>query len=324
MWPSGGYAASKLNMRMNLRAIFLLRDREAVNISRCFRAAPFLLGMGLLALLGLPLRAQESTPGPLTPPPPDHNVRRIENQPVPEAPPSLPAEEIIRRFAQKEDLFLEARTHFSYRKSVRLAEFDADGKALGEFNMTTEPAVSDDGRLYNKAVGRPTSTLKVLHVQPEDFESLAKFPAFPLLTSQLAKYDVKYAGKEQVDEISCYIFQVKPKGVDRAHAYFDGVIWVDEKFLEIVKTYGKWVSELGDMHSEELPFTLFETYRENVGGRYWFPSYSRSDDTVHLKDSDVSIRLTIKWSGFKPVPAPNPGDPMPRPTATTPTATVKP
>jgi hypothetical protein len=52
-----------------------------------------------------------------------------------------------------------------------------------------------------------------------------------------------------------------------------------------------------------MPFTTFETYRENVDGKYWFPNYQRSDETVHLKNGDFPVRLVIKWSDFKPLPA---------------------
>jgi len=79
---------------------------------------------------------------------------------------------------------------------------------------------------------------------------------------------------------------------------------VDAKYLEVVKTYGKWVMEQGDAPIlTQYPFALFETYRENVDGKYWFPSYARSDDTLHLRDQDVSIRLVVKWSDFKPLPS---------------------
>jgi hypothetical protein len=111
---------------------------------------------------------------------------------------------------------------------------------------------------------------------------------------------LKYLGKEKVDEVDCYIFQVKPKSVERTHPLFDGVIWVDDKYLEVVKTYGKWVTDLGDQHSPTLPFSVFETYRENVDGKYWIPNYTRSEDTLHLKDKDVPIRVIIKWADFKP------------------------
>jgi len=48
---------------------------------------------------------------------------------------------------------------------------------------------------------------------------------------------------------------------------------------------------------------MFETYRENVEGKYWFPNYARAEDMYKLKDRNIPIRITIKWSDFKPFPA---------------------
>ena len=255
-----------------------------------------------LLWLAVSARAQQTGAGPLTPPP-DHNVRRIGTEATPE-PPALPPEEIIKRFSQKEDQYLEARTHFWFRKTIRILEMGSDGKPSGEYELVIEPGATPEGKLYDKIVKQSETTMRYLRFEPEDIEALARIPAYPLTTSQLAKYDLKYAGKEQVDEIECYVFQVKPKTVERQRAYFEGVVWVDDKYLDVVKTYGKWVTELGDVHSPTLPFTMFETYRENVEGKYWLPNYSRSDDFLRLKDETVPIRLIIKWTDFKPIGRP--------------------
>src|SRR5712671_3130595 len=255
-----------------------------------------------LAVGGLVANAQDAQ-GPLTPTPAEgHDVRRLGTEPEPPAPPSLPPDEIIRRFSQKEDLFLSARPGYGYRKTIRIDEFGPDGKQIGQFSMSTEATRASNGQLINKVVEKPQSTLHYFNLETEDVKELDRIPAFPLTTSQLVRYDLKYIGEEQVDEIDCYIFKVKPKALDRAHAYLDGLVWVDTKYLEVVKTYGRWVNELGDVRSATLPFTLFETYRENVDGKYWFPNYERSDDTLHLKDVNVPLRLVIKWTNFKALP----------------------
>jgi hypothetical protein len=213
----------------------------------------------------------------------------------------LPPEEIIRRFSQKEDEYLRARPNFGFRKSVRIQEFGPDGNPAGEFLRVTDYTKLADGRVAAKAVQNPQSTLQGIYLAPEDLEALDRIPAFPLTSSQLAKYELKFLGRDQVDEVDCYIFQAKPKVVDRAKAYFDGVVWVDAQYLEVVKTYGKWVTEQGDTRGiAQLPFSLFETYRENVDGKYWFPNYLRSDDTLHSKDGDIPVRLVVKWSDFRP------------------------
>jgi len=48
-----------------------------------------------------------------------------------------------------------------------------------------------------------------------------------------------------------------------------------------------------------MPFNIFETYRENVDGKYWLPNYMRSDDTLNLKDANIPVRLVIKWTEYK-------------------------
>jgi hypothetical protein len=263
-------------------------------------------GMAILlmtAMMGVSLRAQDSTQGPLAPPP-EHHVTRVGAVAEPEAPPALPAEEIIRRFSQKEDEYLVSRTHYTYRKTIRIQEFGSDGQPAGEFVLVTQPMRDAEGKLFEKVVEKPVSTLPHLILRSEDVEGLQRVPAFPLTTAQLAKYDLKYLGKEQVDEIDCYIFQAKPKVVERAKAYFDGIVWVDAKYLEVVKTYGKWMTDQGEMRSvADLPFSLYETYRENVDGKYWFPNYSRSDGTLVRKNLEIPVRLVIKWTDFKPMPA---------------------
>lgn len=257
----------------------------------------------LLLLFSTPvLRAQENAPGPIQPPP-EHEVKRIVGVPEPEAPPSLPPEEIIQRFAKKEELYQAVRPTFSYTKTIRIQEFGPDGRPTGEFLATYDGVRSSDGKLYERTQAAAQTTLQYLQFEPEDAQKLTRLPAYPVTASQLSKYNLKYLNTEKVDEVDCYIFQVSPKQLDRQYALFDGVIWVDQKYLEVVKTYGQWVTDLGALHPPTLPFEMFETYRENVEGKYWFPNYSRSDGVYKMKDHDVPIRATIKWTNFKPFPA---------------------
>ena len=246
--------------------------------------------------------AQENAPGPLAPPP-EHHVTRIEGLGEPPAPPSLPPMEIIQSFSKKEETYQGARPQFAYRKTIRIQEFGPDGRPSGEYNATYEAARSTDGKLYEKAISAPESSLQYLSFEPEDAQALTRIPQYPVTASQLSKYDVKYLNTEKVDEVDCYIFQVSPKTLDRQHPLFDGIIWVDQKYLEVVKTYGKWVTDLGPIQPPTLPFGMFETYRENVEGKYWFPDYSRADGTYKMKDRDLPIRVTIKWTNFKPFAA---------------------
>ena len=234
-------------------------------------------------------------------PPPDHDVKRLGNTPEAPEPPSLPPDEIIRKFVTKEDQFASVRPTFVAKKTIRIDEYDKTGAVIGQFLQVSQATRMPDGRVVNKVIEHPQSTLHLFPLEPEDVKELERIPQFPINSSQLSKYDLKYIGTEKVDEIDTYIFKVTPKVVDRKSAYLDGIIWVDQKYLEVVKTYGRWVNELGDVKFAQMPFNTFETYRENVDGKYWFPSYERSDETIHVKDGDFPVRLVIKWTDFKPL-----------------------
>jgi len=282
---------------------------------------PLIALAGFLLLLAFPVKGQENAPGPLAPPP-DHDVKRVVGVPQPEAPPSLPPAEIIKAFSEKEQLYVSTRPQYSYRKTIRIQELGSDGRPTGEYIATYDAARAGDGKLYEKAVSAPETSLEYLQFEPDDVQLLTRIPVFPITPSLLSKYNVQYLNTETVDEVDCYIFQVSPKTLDRQHPLFDGVIWVDRKYLEVVKTYGRWITDLGEMHPPSLPFTIFETYRENVDGKYWFPNYSRAEGVYKTKNRDVPIRVTIKWTNFKPFPpmqaqiaSPEPAAPAPDPPA---------
>jgi hypothetical protein len=215
-------------------------------------------------------------------------------------PPSLPPEEIIRRFAAKEDEMNRAITGYIFQKSVRVEEIGPDGKATGQVEIVTQQILTPDGKLLEKPVRRTNSTLKSVDIERGDPSLFVATPMFPLMTSQLSKYEITFGGKQPLDELSAYFFTVKPRTVDRIHPYFSGVVWVDEQDLVIVKTIGKWVTETGDFTSPTLPFAVFETYRQQVGKSFWFPSYSRSDETIEVGGSSIPMRMTVRWTDFTP------------------------
>ena len=263
-------------------------NRRLIITAICF-------GIAVLSATGMiPVHAQEA--GPMRP-------TASANLPVPlpankpETPP-IPPEEIIRRFAAKEDEMFRASMSYGFQKSVRLEEVGPDNKIAGQVEIVTQQFVGPDGKRYEKPVRRSPSTLQYLQVERGDSDLIASTPLFPLTTSQIPKYEITFQGKQPLDELSAYIFAVKPRSLDRAHAYFSGVVWVDEQDMVIVKTIGKWVMETGDVTSPMLPFSVFETYRQQVSKNLWFPSYSRSDETIPADKKTLPIRVIIRWTDY--------------------------
>jgi hypothetical protein len=64
-----------------------------------------------------------------------------------------------------------------------------------------------------------------------------------------------------------------------------------------VKTFGKGVGLL--KKGEDNQFPRFETYREQIDGKYWFPTYTRANDTLHFKNSSQRIRMVVTYKDYK-------------------------
>ena len=251
----------------------------------------------------VPLAAQEPV-GPQTPPKPPEIVRIPTRPETPAEQPPIAPDEIIRRFSGQEDQLAHLFATYGYRKTVRLEEIGSDGKVSGQAEISSSSLpISDDAR--RKTGGEPQSTLRFLNLERDDIEALSKIPAFPLVSSNLPKYEITYEGKQPVDELNTYVFQVKPRQLERSRAYFDGLVWVDDHDLAIVKTYGKWVTETGDAQASQLPFNIFETYRQPVANKYWLPAYSRSDGSFDDKGLSIPVRLIIRWDQYAPLPPDN-------------------
>lgn len=214
------------------------------------------------------------------------------------AQPPVPVEEIIRRFAAQEGEFKRARDNYTYKQSVRVQEFDAFGVSGGEFTRLSEIVFTPEGARFERVTREPPSTLKMIGITREDLADMENIQPFVLTTDDLPKYALEYRGRERVDEITAYVFQVSPKRIEPGQRYFEGLIWVDDRDLQIVKTRGKAVPDIRKGGRENL-FPTFETYRENIDGSYWFPTYTRADDILRFKDYDVRIRITIRYTDYK-------------------------
>src|SRR5579862_7458866 len=284
---------------------------KIVSLAKTNRRTKWLaaLALSLWGATGVPVAAQQ---GPLAPPKMPEVVR-IPTNPAPEKAP-IPPEEIIRRFSAQEDEYARAVGNYTYRRTVRLQELGPDGKPSGQSEVVTEIVVGDDGSRRQRAVSRSDSTLHVIELEPDALEALGRIATFPFGESQVSEYNFVYQAAEPVDDLTTYVFRVTPKRLDRTHAYFSGLIWVDDHDLAVVRSFGKWVTELGDYSLPDLPFNTYDMERQPVSNKYWMPAYLRSDATVSQKDGSVPVRLVILWDHYAPLS----GKPSPAPAAAQP------
>jgi hypothetical protein len=213
-----------------------------------------------------------------------------------EEPSQTQIDEIIQKFAAKEAEFAKARESYTYTQTARVLDLDPGGATVGRWETVSDIIFSSNGKRTEKVVRAPVSTLYNFYLGPEDLEDLKNVQPFVLTTSELPKYLVRYLGRETLDEISCYTFAVKPKRLDPGLRYFEGIVWVDDRDLQIVKSYGRGVGL--QKRGADQQFPKFETYREQIDGKYWFPTYTIANSTLHFKDKDARMRQTVKYEKY--------------------------
>jgi hypothetical protein len=216
--------------------------------------------------------------------------------------PSLPVGEIIERFAAKEAEFAEARSNYVFRQDLTVQELDGRDRPIGEYRLVSDIGFEADGIRRNEQIRyAPLSTLVNISLTPQDLEDIREIQPFVLTTDSLPLYDVEYVGKQQIDEIDNFVFDVGPKVIERGERYFEGRIWVDDLDLQIVKTLGKAVPDIQgpDVRPEdENLFPTFETYRQQIDG-YWFPTYTRAVDTLNFSNRPIRIRQIIRYENYQ-------------------------
>ncbi|MEN3332188.1 MAG: hypothetical protein V7641_1553 [Blastocatellia bacterium] len=203
---------------------------------------------------------------------------------------------VIRRFAAAESENKIARNNYTFVQDFDVLTLGAADSITGRFKRVSEIVYDDLGNRIEKITYFPPPHLgDGLELTAEDMRDLAGVQPFALTTEDLPKYQIDYVGKEKVDELNTYVFNVKPKQFTKGERYFEGRIWVDDRDLQVVKVQGQAVPEVGNQK-----FPHFESYRENIDGRYWFPTYIYADDVLDFKKGpSVHMRMTVRFTNYK-------------------------
>jgi hypothetical protein len=205
-------------------------------------------------------------------------------------------QDIIKKFTQKETEFANAREVYTYRQTNKIVEVEPAG---GSYEMVEDVSFDSRNRRVEHVIRAPVQTLQNILMTPEDEEDMRNVMPFVMTNETADQYTVTYLRREQVDEIPCYVFSVKPKALTKdGKRYFDGEVWVDDQDLQIVKTFGRATGFLRKHDNQRFP--KFETYREQIDGKYWFPTYTFADDTLNFSDGPaIRIKQTIKYDHYK-------------------------
>jgi hypothetical protein len=217
------------------------------------------------------------------------------------APPKkISVQEVIQKFGAAESIAREARLHYTYKQDVVMQTLT--GKDVtGEFHEVTTVSYDEKGKRKEEVTFAAQNSLRGIQLTQEDMEDIRTFMPLMLTSEDLPQYNLTYAGQQQIDDLDTYEFHVEPKKDEKGKRYFQGRIWVDGQDFQLVKVCGKSGPERLQVKKKDRPelHPSFVTYRQLVDGRYWFPAYTRSDDTLHFKAESIHLREIVKYTGYK-------------------------
>src|SRR5215813_10286241 len=206
-------------------------------------------------------------------------------------------DQIIQKFSAKETEFRQALNNYAFKRDALVQELGMGGQVIGEYHRVSNFTFDDKGNRFEKIGFFPMPSLQGVSLTTEDLEDLGGVNPFALEGAKAAQYNFKYVGKERIDELDLYVFDVAPRVMPSPKSkerVFVGRIWVDDHDLQIVKAKGKAGPE-----TKTNKFPIVETYREQIDGKYWFPTYVYADDDLIFDNgTDVRIRMRVKYSDF--------------------------
>jgi YD repeat-containing protein len=215
-------------------------------------------------------------------------------------PKAMSAEDVIEKFGAAEAEAKQARQHYTYTQDVLIQTLSGKD-ATGEFHQVSTVSYDEHGRRQEQVTFAAQSTLQGVGLTQDDMEDTRVFMPLMLTSEDLRQYTLTYTGHRHVDDLDTYEFHIEPKKEEKDKRYFKGQIWVDAQDFQIVKVCGKSgpdkIRTGKHQHSDLRP--TFVTYRQQVDGRYWFPAYTRSDESLQFKAASVHVREVIKYTGYK-------------------------
>jgi len=205
-------------------------------------------------------------------------------------------EKVIHAFTGKETEFRHALAEYAFQRDALIQTIGIGGEVTGEYHRSSSFVFDDHDQRFEKITFFPAPTLTEVTFTQEDLEDLGGVEPFALEASKIGQYNFTYVGPEHVDELDTFVFDVEPKIVPKKESerFFQGRVWVDQEDLQIVKVRGKGVPE------GKQRFPVFETWRQQIDGRYWFPTYTRADDILNFPHGEsVHIRMVVRYDDYK-------------------------
>lgn len=212
---------------------------------------------------------------------------------------SNPAD-LLTAAAQKGKQLADALHGYSYYAELTLQTVSPADVITGKYFRFSQLSYDREGNRQEKVFENTSTLPKEAHIGTNAAYNLIRVYQFIITPEMLDLYEFNFVGREKIDELNTYVFDVKPKvkmpdPEKSPERYLKGRVWVDDQDLQVVKVAGQALPEQTGHRTPK-----FETYFQNYD-EYWFPAYTSADDEIRVGNRLSRVIVKVRFTSYKKV-----------------------
>jgi hypothetical protein len=206
--------------------------------------------------------------------------------------------EVLAAAAENGKRLMAALRDYTYYAELTIETVSPADVITGKLYRFSQVSFDRDGNRQEKIFEDKSTLPEGVHVGTNAANNMTRVYQFIITPETRNLYEFSYVGREKVDELNTYVFDVKPKvklpDPDRsADRYLKGRVWIDDQDLQVVKAAGE---ALPEQSAHRTP--KFETYYQNHD-KFWFPAYTSADDELRVGRRFTRVVVTVRFTSYK-------------------------
>lgn len=208
--------------------------------------------------------------------------------------------EILARAAENGKQLISALRDYTYYAELTVETVSQAETITGKYYRFSQISYDADGNRQEKVFENTSTLPKDVHIGTNSVNNMTRVYQFIITPDVLNQYEINYVGREKIDELNTFVFDVAPKvkmpDPDKSSdRYLKGRVWIDDEDFQVVKVAGQ---ALPEQSSHRTP--RFETYFQNYG-KHWFPAYMSADDEVRMGRRFTRVIAKLRYTSYKKV-----------------------
>jgi outer membrane lipoprotein-sorting protein len=206
--------------------------------------------------------------------------------------------EILTAAAERGRQLQSALRDYTYYAELTIQTISQSDTITGKFYRFSQISFDPNGKRLEKILENTSTLPRDIYIGTNAANNLTRVYQFILTPETLDQYELNYVGRERIDELNTYVFDVKPKvkmpDPDKSDERFlRGRVWIDDQDLCVVKIAGE---ALPEQTAHRTP--KFETYFQNYD-KYWFPAYTSADDSIRMGRYHTRVIVNVRYTSYK-------------------------